>query len=115
LCMSSLLSLPSPSLCCHRVCSRYPPRYFLALFCLLLPRSRSSSLVPYTPLFRSGRSKPVFMPFLETTTADVKPSPASSGVAGTRDRKSTRLNSSHVSISYAVFCFKKKILGHTHC
>src|SRR5436309_6616552 len=30
------------------------------------------------------------------------------GVAGTRDRKSTRLNSSHVKISYAVFCLKKK-------
>src|SRR5699024_12007410 len=30
-----------------------------------------------------------------------------------RDRKSTRLNSSHVSISYAVFCLKKKINDHT--
>src|SRR5699024_11538101 len=30
------------------------------------------------------------------------------GLAGLRDRKSTRLNSSHVSISYAVFCLKKK-------
>src|SRR5699024_12167428 len=37
--------------------------------------------------------------------------------AGTRDRKSTRLNSSHVSISYAVFCLKKKTetnKNHTH-
>src|SRR5699024_12058677 len=32
-----------------------------------------------------------------------------------RDRKSTRLNSSHVSISYAVFCLKKKKKKHTHC
>src|SRR5699024_12041146 len=32
-----------------------------------------------------------------------------SGIPGTGDRKSTRLNSSHVSISYAVFCLKKKI------
>src|SRR5699024_12661950 len=32
-----------------------------------------------------------------------------------RDRKSTRLNSSHVSISYAVFCLKKKKLKQVHC
>src|SRR5438034_7587703 len=32
-----------------------------------------------------------------------------------RDRKSTRLNSSHTVISYAVFCLKKKIIGHRHC
>src|SRR5690625_6109058 len=31
------------------------------------------------------------------------------------DRKSTRLNSSHVAISYAVFCLKKKIHQHQHC
>src|SRR5215471_13894805 len=35
-------------------------------------------------------------------------SPAERGPAGSRDRKSTRLNSSHVEISYAVFCLKKK-------
>src|SRR5690606_40614153 len=38
--------------------------------------------------------------------------------AGVEDRKSTRLNSSHVKISYAVFCLKKKINRtdpHTHC
>src|SRR5690606_41276952 len=34
------------------------------------------------------------------------------GVAGTQDRKSTRLNSSHVKISYAVFCVKKKTNRH---
>src|SRR5689334_24964836 len=33
----------------------------------------------------------------------------------TRDRKSTRLNSSHSSISYAVFCLKKKNKGNVHC
>src|SRR3712207_9016510 len=32
----------------------------------------------------------------------------------TRDRKSTRLNSSHANISYAVFCLKKKIINHEH-
>src|SRR5437899_8959169 len=32
-----------------------------------------------------------------------------------KDRKSTRLNSSHLGISYAVFCLKKKKTGYTHC
>src|SRR5437870_11259841 len=35
-------------------------------------------------------------------------------VTGNRDRKSTRLNSSHVAISYAVFCLKKKTRGAEH-
>src|SRR5207249_7480457 len=37
-----------------------------------------------------------------------KRTPLAAGLGGGRDRKSTRLNSSHVSISYAVFCLKKK-------
>src|SRR5437868_12347726 len=45
-------------------------------------------------------------------SAEVRPHPESGsrgpGVTRRRDRKSTRLNSSHVSISYAVFCLKKK-------
>src|SRR5256885_9154734 len=36
-------------------------------------------------------------------------------VADTRDRKSTRLNSSHLVISYAVFCLKKKTCSHSPC
>src|SRR5690606_42081777 len=40
--------------------------------------------------------------------------PAGDGVANFIDRKSTRLNSSHVKISYAVFCLKKKILPFTY-
>src|SRR5947209_9337989 len=63
-----------------------------------------STLFPYTTLFRSD-SMSVEMDW------DARPStvPAGPGVAGRwTDRKSTRLNSSHANISYAVFCLKKK-------
>src|ERR1039458_10706012 len=58
------------------------------------------------------------------TTADARGSPSRSRIrytasmpvqcAPTRDRKSTRLNSSHLGISYAVFCLKKKTKRPTH-
>src|SRR5438477_12857001 len=85
-------------------------------FFIMLRRPPTSTLFPYTTLFRSrrpdarqcsacrrrGRSW-----FRKSARAG-----ASAGVArGGRnqlDRKSTRLNSSHMSISYAVFCLKKK-------
>src|SRR5207249_9210949 len=68
----------------------------------MLRRRPTSTLFPYTTLFRSC--------FHLNDSAVVH---ASSGAAGydhsnVLDRKSTRLNSSHVSISYAVFCLKKK-------
>src|SRR6266704_5395070 len=70
--------------------------FFLFFFFLMIRRPPRSTLFPYTTLFRShpvGRwDEPHHAPAL--------------GHAG--DRKSTRLNSSHVSISYAVFCLKKK-------
>src|SRR3989337_4013617 len=67
-------------------------------FFLMIRRPPRSTLFPYTTLFRSQRA-PLLVP----------PDRAGSrrGDAG-RDRKSTRLNSSHGSISYAVFCLKKK-------
>src|SRR5699024_12705690 len=94
-----------------------------------------SSLFPYTTLFRSGTviiDEPRLPTLPEVTFAVVTRNPATraaaavasalqrhspdlrtrrpAGAAGrrVRDRKSTRLNSSHVSISYAVFCLKKK-------
>src|SRR5438874_9015432 len=81
-----------------------------------------STLFPYTTLFRSGTNSHANCPaqsgfdetrFLESGRAG-KPSPRDQsnyplgGGGGGRDRKSTRLNSSHVEISYAVFCLKKK-------
>src|SRR5207249_9573700 len=58
-----------------------------------------STLFPYTTLFRSASPSPG-RPLGRTTQRPPR--------AQVQDRKSTRLNSSHVSISYAVFCLKKK-------
>src|SRR5438876_8384302 len=71
----------------------------------MIRRPPRSTLFPYTTLFRSrqaGRKADPHHP-----KADVG-AVASLRLAGERDRKSTRLNSSHPSISYAVFCLKKK-------
>src|SRR5689334_23818914 len=87
----------------------------------MLRRPPRSTLFPYTTLFRSSwvpaspetRGLPanqqryptlIVLPF---TGAGVEPHFAQ-GIAAEIDRKSTRLNSSHSSISYAVFCLKKK-------
>src|SRR5215208_467841 len=68
------------------------------LFFLMIRRPPRSTLFPYTTLFRSrGR-------VAERLHGAFRPAQQ----AGPRDRKSTRLNSSHVAISYAVFCLKKK-------
>src|SRR2546430_11060185 len=74
-------------------------------FFLMIRRPPRSTLFPYTTLFRS--------PSL-SSEAPTPPSPTSSRRAlrpshrKSEDRKSTRLNSSHSQISYAVFCLKKK-------
>src|ERR1039458_854072 len=65
----------------------------------MIRRPPRSTLFPYTTLFRSGRN-PVFM-------ANLVPGTRGGNLAGNSDRKSTRLNSSHLGISYAVFCLKK--------
>src|SRR5690349_24043273 len=74
----------------------------------MLPRPPRSTLFPYTTLFRSraeaGRSVArLFRRRLRGVRAE-----ALHGRIQFPDRKSTRLNSSHVEISYAVFCLKKK-------
>src|SRR3712207_7048968 len=96
----------------------------------MIRRPPRSTLFPYTTLFRSAapalrRVRPaadvpvVTVTRLELTTPDaLRPARAPAGedvrverVADPRlneDRKSTRLNSSHANISYAVFCLKKK-------
>src|SRR5438445_1301603 len=81
--------------------------YLLPLFFLMIQRPPRSTLFPYTTLFRSrlreagaggrrGRGCP--------GRGGLRRGPA----RGLSDRKSTRLNSSHANISYAVFCLKKK-------
>src|SRR2546426_9221624 len=94
----------------------------------MIRRPPRSTLFPYTTLFRSLESRPGHAH--GAYRADVSPrvlgyvlgrewEPQSVGTydgwfAKMRDRKSTRLNSSHLVISYAVFCLKKKKNKHTH-
>src|SRR3712207_9001584 len=101
----------------------------------MIRRPPRSTLFPYTTLFRSARGRVVAIvaagheaerggdqereqcreqarllqlgDLLGRAIADPS-SPVAAASAG-RDRKSTRLNSSHANISYAVFCLKKKI------
>src|SRR5690348_17809499 len=87
------------------------------VFFLMMRRPPRSTLFPYTTLFRS-----MFAFFTDTAEVGTgQPVPTSMGsylvevelgkahgATPHRDRKSTRLNSSHPSISYAVFCLKKK-------
>src|SRR5215217_8915112 len=78
---------------------------FFSFFFLMIRRPPRSTLFPYTTLFRSGgdRRPPARLPPLPGRHVGAGDPP---GLL--RDRKSTRLNSSHANISYAVFCLKKK-------
>src|SRR6266568_4662251 len=74
------------------------------IFFLMIPRPPRSTLFPYTTLFRSRRDDAA-----DAFRADVAAPRRRQRVRPHRqDRKSTRLNSSHSSTSYAVFCLKKK-------
>src|SRR3989442_9637620 len=97
-------SISPPFSCCSSI---YTLRHLCpSFFFLMIRRPPRSTLFPYTTLFRSP----------PTGSAPVQPrrpnprSPRSADRApiARGDRKSTRLNSSHVRISYAVFCLKKK-------
>src|SRR5690625_6621407 len=79
------------------------------LLLLLLPPPPRSTLFPYTTLFRSELQACLEMNFYISLAGPVtfKNAKEVKEVAKV-DRKSTRLNSSHVAISYAVFCLKKK-------
>src|SRR2546422_5532530 len=70
----------------------------------MIRRPPRSTLFPYTTLFRSHSS---FVIRHSRSTHGSRPTP-SQQVGRVTDRKSTRLNSSHGYISYAVFCLKKK-------
>src|SRR3712207_7828574 len=77
-------------------------------FFLMIRRPPRSTLFPYTTLFRSKVDRREALEKqserrLHLVTQFVHERPAPTG-----DRKSTRLNSSHANISYAVFCLKKK-------
>src|SRR3712207_7263872 len=85
----------------------------------MIRRPPRSTLFPYTTLFRSLRERAgpgplVVVPLLGRADVPVARLPADPARRldelgeGRQDRKSTRLNSSHANISYAVFCLKKK-------
>src|SRR5690625_6175266 len=90
--MSGCCAQRLSSLLIYPLMFRRPPRT------TLFPSRRSSDLMAILP--PRGASSP-------TTHAQCVTDPTT----GRRDRKSTRLNSSHVAISYAVFCWKKKKKG----
>src|SRR2546429_6992945 len=87
------------------------PDAHILIFFLMIRRPPRSTLFPYTTLFRSevpghpaaGRSHARDRLVVRAPAAGVAP-----GAGARTDRKSTRLNSSHGYISYAVFCLKKK-------
>src|SRR3712207_9503494 len=93
----------------------YDTRVDLVFFFLMIRRPPRSTLFPYTTLFRSCRGdeggrrgdierlRPATGPHNIHHTGEPH-----CGPRRTLDRKSTRLNSSHANISYAVFCLKKK-------
>src|SRR5690349_23858711 len=72
----------------------------------MIRRPPRSTLFPYTTLFRSATAFALCQPEVDKRRTQVGLTPPRG--RRTADRKSTRLNSSHVEISYAVFCLKKK-------
>src|SRR5690554_7569740 len=78
----------------------------------MLRRPPRSTLFPYTTLFRSAKAtfgtRPGNKPKRENSCRCRSPRSTGHPSVVSVDRKSTRLNSSHVRISYAVFCLKKK-------
>src|SRR3712207_7504217 len=99
---------------------------FMLFFFLMIRRPPRSTLFPYTTLFRSRRRRPrpverrdpaarddgvaEGLALLVLADLEVQPDELLEDPQQARplDRKSTRLNSSHANISYAVFCLKKK-------
>src|SRR5258708_25474921 len=86
----------------------------------MIRRPPRSTLFPYTTLFRSGRGQWVMARVTPRCcsrgrflSAHIPAAVDVDGLAG-EDRKSTRLNSSHQIISYAVFCLKKKTEKQMH-
>src|SRR5437762_5454616 len=94
----------------------------------MIRRPPSSTLFPYTTLFRSDRDRrlhrcdrelrdPVRLPLPAGCPRSARPRQEASAAPDHHvhgDRKSTRLNSSHRCISYAVFCLKKKKNNNLH-
>src|SRR3712207_7659660 len=83
--------------------------FYFFFFFLMIRRPPRSTLFPYTTLFRSRYAAEQFESLGPNVLFVIPGSDeANSRAVDARDRKSTRLNSSHANISYAVFCLKKK-------
>src|SRR2546430_11124881 len=74
----------------------------------MIPRPPRSTLFPYTTLFRSRKRRPFPTEAVDPVRDHQNLASHFLMVSDGIDRKSTRLNSSHSQISYAVFCLKKK-------
>src|SRR2546421_8591662 len=97
--------------CC---CAFRNPFVLLFFFFLMIRRPPRSTLFPYTTLFRS---LPALLDHVGPHSVEVARDIAvhlARTLAQPGDRKSTRLNSSHDQISYAVFCLKKKKKNKKH-
>src|SRR3712207_8825522 len=86
---------------------------YLIFFFLMIRRPPRSTLFPYTTLFRSVVTYQLRGDYREESDKrgaldDFRKAAALDEELLAADRKSTRLNSSHANISYAVFCLKKK-------
>src|SRR3712207_7873338 len=108
------------------MCWSYAVCYVVVFFFLMIRRPPRSTLFPYTTLFRSVPSQSTSGAQSGFTTYGIATSEATRPLLpealylteaewDKRDRKSTRLNSSHANISYAVFCLKKKKQQMTSC
>src|SRR5258705_9965221 len=89
---------------------------FFFFFFLMIRRPPRSTLFPYTTLFRSCRHSRLCggRRFRRDPQSAAVIWPGPRRIEG-QDRKSTRLNSSHLGISYAVFCLKKKKKYYCRC
>src|SRR5207253_9896567 len=100
------------SLSTNSTITSYPPTYSSSFFFLMIRPPPRSTLFPYTTLFRSiYQLQSARWVYPSAEHSRFVHSLGAMHVAGRfarQDRKSTRLNSSHVAISYAVFCLKKK-------
>src|SRR2546430_10288515 len=74
----------------------------------MIRRPPRSTLFPYTTLFRSSGVRPARLAIVFPPPSNERGTSATGPPRSMIDRKSTRLNSSHSQISYAVFCLKKK-------
>src|SRR2546426_4767173 len=88
----------------------------MLFFFLMIRRPPRSTLFPYTTLFRSvtGARERIVAVIGSIGPKGLWTWTTSKHLAAKRDRKSTRLNSSHLVISYAVFCLKKKKQMYVH-